>query len=150
MGALSTGDFCEGGPSVSLSCHQGFKMPPLQELGWGRKWEQNPEVQQPSPSLSKFIHLWGSVPPCSLHTLVFLCLCKCSPCSLLRTCFPCSLVKIPPLPRSPFLMSQPDVVSAASEPHSGLYLPYDIIFSRVLPSLLSWNAHSETMSLNYR
>lgn len=59
------------------------------------------------------------------------------------------LVKIPPLPRSPFLMSQPDVVSDASEPHRGLYLPYDIIFSRVLPSLWSWNAHSETMSLNY-
>lgn len=141
LGVLTTEDFCEGCPSASLSCHQGVKMPPLQELGWGRRWEQNPEVQQPNPSLSKFIHCWGSVPPCSWYMQVFLCLCKCSPCSLLSSSlsrFPCSLVKTPSLPQSPFQVlflpcsfSQPDVVSAASEPHGGLYLSYDSIFSRV-------------------
>lgn len=46
-------------------------------------------------------------------------------------------------------MSQPQAVSASSEPQSGLCLLYDIIFFRVLPSPLSQNAHSEVMDLNY-
>lgn len=160
MGVLSTGDFCEGGPSASLSCHQIVKMPPLQKLGWGRRWEQNLEVQQPNPSLSKFIHLRGRVPPCSLRTLVFLCLCKCLPCSLLSQSFLPSLFTCQNTTTSSkpianavssmwlFPMSQPDVFSASSEPHSGLCLSFDIIFSRVLPSLLSWDAHSEGIGLN--
>lgn len=45
-------------------------------------------------------------------------------------------------------MSQPDVVSASSASHGGLCLSYDIIFSSVLPSLLSWSAHSESIFLS--
>ena len=155
LGVLTTEDFCEGCPSASLSCHQGVKMPPLQELGWGRRWEQNPEVQQPNPSLSKFIHCWGSVPPCSWYMQVFLCLCKCSPCSLLSSSL--SLTFLVHLSkRHPFLKAHSKCYffHVAFPSLMWFLLPlnptvvYTFLMTASSPGCLSWNAHSEMMGPN--
>lgn len=132
---------------------------PLQELGWVRRWEQNPEVQQPNPSLSKFIHLWRRATLFPAHLSAFcLCTClyKCLPCTCLsRSCwlffFTCQNTALSAKPFLPWSFSwypsqmqflpplNPIVASAFFRTSSpGFY-----------PSLLSWNVHSEMVSLNY-
>lgn len=82
------------------------------------------------------------------------CLCKCSPCSLLSSslsCFPCSLVKMPSLLQSPFQalflpcsFSQPDVVLLPLNPT----VVYTFLMTSSSPGFLSRNAHSEMMGPN--
>lgn len=137
-----------------IQLSSGVKMPPAGAFGLGEeRWEQNPEVQQPNPSLSKFIHCWGSVPPCSWYMRVFLCLANAHlvPSTALSLAFLVHLSKRHPFPQSPFKCY---FFHVAFPSLMWFLLPLNptVVYTFLwhhLPGCLSWNAHSEMMGPNF-